>query len=111
MSTKPDTRWGNRHVFQADPINFCRCGLHKENPLHGQSPVMPSYEELERELAEAKRDSVRIDALEEYVNANRALLIHTGEADTKGFNGLGLRPGAVQRTLREALDILREPSV
>jgi hypothetical protein len=106
MSTKPDTPWGNKHVFQADPINFYRCGLHKENPVHGQSPVMPSYEDLGRELTEAKRDSVRLDALEEYVNANRALLLHTGDVETKGFNGLGLRPGHLVRTLRQALDIL-----
>jgi hypothetical protein len=64
MSTKPDTRWGNRHEFQVDPINFCRCGLHKANPVHSQSPVMPSYEELKRELAEARRDTARLDWLE-----------------------------------------------
>ncbi len=49
-------------------------------------------------------DTERIDWLEKFVNDNEALLIHTGDVDTKGHIGLGLRPGYVNRTLRQAID-------
>lgn len=49
-------------------------------------------------------DTERLNAIEKYVNDNGALLVHTGDIDTKGHPGLGLRPGSVRRTLREAID-------
>jgi len=48
-------------------------------------------------------DTEMLDWLERYVNENRALLLHVGDVDTKGFPGLGLRPGLLRRTLREAI--------
>ncbi len=49
-------------------------------------------------------DTGRLNALEAFVNRQGALLIHTGDADCGQHLGLGLRPGTVRRTLREALD-------
>ncbi len=49
-------------------------------------------------------DTARIDGLEAFVNRQGALVIHTGEADCGEHCGLGLRPGHLRRTLREALD-------
>ncbi len=54
-------------------------------------------------------DSDRLDALEAFVNDNVAIVIHTGNWSDKyhtGMIGLGLRPGCLVRTLREALDQL-----
>jgi hypothetical protein len=44
-----------------------------------------------------------LDWLEKFVNEHGALLLHTGDVDPKGFLGLGLRPGFLRRTLREAI--------
>lgn len=49
-------------------------------------------------------DTRRIDWLEEYVNENGSLLLHTGGANCHEHPGLGLRPGSMERTLREAID-------
>lgn len=56
------------------------------------------------ECEDARLDSQRLDALEAYVNEHGGLVIHTGEADCGKYQGLGLRPGTLRRTLREALD-------
>ena len=48
-------------------------------------------------------DSERIDWLEKMANKPEGILLHDGKRDT-GRTGLGLRPGSVVRTLREAID-------
>lgn len=53
---------------------------------------------------EAVADKERLDALAAYVNAHGALVIHTGYADCGKHSGLGLRPGTLTRTLRQAID-------
>lgn len=49
-------------------------------------------------------DSERIDALEAFINEHGALLLHDGCAKCNGHLGLGLRPGLLNRSLREAID-------
>ena len=57
---------------------------------------------------EKAHDAARLDAIEAYVNEHGGLVIHTGEADCGSRHaGLGLRPGSLRRTLRQALDSLR----
>lgn len=48
-------------------------------------------------------DAEMLDWLEEFVNEHGALVLHTGDAEVGKHPGLGLRPGAVRRTLREAI--------
>lgn len=48
-------------------------------------------------------DSEMIDWLEEFVNENGYILIHDGKSNLGGLIGLGLRPGFLNRTLREAI--------
>lgn len=57
---------------------------------------------LEARLEEAQRDSERLDWLEQQANRQGGLLLHDGAEH--GRNGLGLRPGHLSRTLREAID-------
>ena len=47
-------------------------------------------------------DSERIDWLEKMANKPQGLLLHDGTES--GRTGLGLRPGYLNRTLREAID-------
>lgn len=50
-------------------------------------------------------DTERIDWLESYINENGAILLHDGSASNFGsYSGIGLRPGYVNRTLRQAID-------
>lgn len=52
-------------------------------------------------------DAERIDELERLVNEQGGLVLHTGEfsgAQLGSFAGLGLRPGCLRRTLRQAID-------
>ena len=49
-------------------------------------------------------DTERLDWLEKFVNEHGGILLHDGNAKNFGFPGLGLRPGYLNRTLREAID-------
>ena len=53
---------------------------------------------------EKRTDAERLDWLEEMANKKGGLLLHDGSE--KGWEGvgLGLRPGSLKRTLREAID-------
>jgi len=53
---------------------------------------------------EIMTDSERLDWLEKFINANGAILLHDGSMSGHGFSGLGLRPGCLDRTLRQAID-------
>lgn len=57
---------------------------------------------LRTALAEALRDSDRIDELERLANLSGGILLHNGAE--RGRRGIGLRPGMLQRTLRQAVD-------
>jgi hypothetical protein len=60
---------------------------------------------------EADRDDRdRVDWLEAFVNEDGPLVLHDGSAPTHGYAGLGLRPGALVRTFREAIDAARASS-
>jgi len=48
------------------------------------------------------KDSDRIDWLERAANQKGGILLHDGSET--GRNGLGLRPGHLERTLRQAID-------
>ena len=48
-------------------------------------------------------DSQMIDWLEAKVNENGLLLLHDGNSNHNHELGLGLRPGFLSRTLREAI--------
>jgi hypothetical protein len=49
-------------------------------------------------------DAQRLDFLEEFINKEGGILLHDGTAKNFGFAGLGLRPGTLNRTLRQAID-------
>lgn len=55
-------------------------------------------------------DAELLDALESFVNASGALVIHDGtswpDRNMIGIPGLGLRPGNLVRSLRDALENL-----
>lgn len=53
-----------------------------------------------------RADKARLDCLEAAA-LSEPLLLHDGRGDTRGFRGLGLRPGYVVRSLREAIDTFR----
>ncbi len=83
------------------------------SPLEKMTHVADALGRQLRERTEERdalrKDAARLDALEAFVNANEALVIHTGNWSDKyhaGMMGLGLRPGALVQTLREALDQL-----
>ena len=63
-------------------------------------------ERLTAENAALRKDAERIDLLEKMANSIGGLLLHDGSET--GRLGLGLRPGNVQRTLREAIDAVKE---
>lgn len=48
-------------------------------------------------------DSEMIDWLEAFVNENGSILLHDGNSNPGGLVGLGLRPGFLNRSLREAI--------
>jgi hypothetical protein len=48
-------------------------------------------------------DTQRIDWLEQFINEHGAILLHDGNQHCR-YVGLGLRPGLLVRTLREAID-------
>ena len=52
-------------------------------------------------------DKERLDWLEEMANKPGGILLHDGSET--GRLGLGLRPGSLVRTLREAIDISMVP--
>lgn len=52
---------------------------------------------------QAMTDSQMIDWLEAQVNENGLLLLHDGNSNHHHEPGLGLRPGFLSRTLREAI--------
>lgn len=58
------------------------------------------------EVRELRKDKDRLNWLEDVVNRD-PLLLHDGTVDTRGFLGLGLRPGLLVRTLRRAIDDAR----
>jgi hypothetical protein len=49
-------------------------------------------------------DTERIDWLERFINKNGALVLHDGSKSNLPFSGIGLRPGTMNRTLRQAID-------
>jgi len=48
-------------------------------------------------------DTQLLDWLEEYINTEGAIALHDGDHPVKGHAGIGLRPGSLSRTLREAI--------
>lgn len=49
-------------------------------------------------------DAARLDWLESQINEHGQINLHDGSNPVYGALGLGLRPGSIQRTLREAID-------
>ena len=49
-------------------------------------------------------DKRRLDWLEWFINKHGAIMLHDGSKANFGESGLGLRPGNLVRTLREAID-------
>lgn len=49
-------------------------------------------------------DTERIDWLETFVNREGGIVLHDGKGEKLPYPGLGLRPGFISRTLREAID-------
>jgi hypothetical protein len=48
-------------------------------------------------------DAEMIDWLEAYVNRYGAIILHDGNSNAHSIPGLGLRPGYINRTLRQAI--------
>ena len=63
---------------------------------------------LRAQLAEAQGDAERLDWIEAQVNKNGELHLHDGN-HARGI-GIGLRPGALVRTLRAAIDAAKGPA-
>lgn len=61
---------------------------------------------LQARLEAAERDAARLDWLEQQANEPGGLLLHA-EQET-GRRGLGLRPGQLVRSLRDAIDATQE---
>ena len=49
-------------------------------------------------------DTDRIDFLENFINEHGAIVLHDGKSGVDGHLGIGLRPGLLNRSLREAID-------
>ena len=54
-------------------------------------------------------DTQMLDWLEECVNERGAILLHDGNSNPHHLPGLGLRPGSLRRTLREAITQVAVP--
>lgn len=71
------------------------------NYVHGHRPKGRS--------APKSEDSRILDWLEDYVNKHGAILLHDGSyagvRPGETFNGIGMRPGALNRTLRQAVTL------
>lgn len=60
------------------------------------------YDGTGEAVAELRKDAARLDWLESEINAHGAIHLHDGQ--NPHGHGLGLRPGAMSRTLRAAID-------
>jgi hypothetical protein len=49
-------------------------------------------------------DAERLDWLEDFINREGWIMLHDGSKSNFGCAGIGLRPGYMDRTLREAID-------
>ena len=67
-----------------------------------------TIDNLRAQLAEAQKDAERLDWIEAQVNKNGELHLHDGN-HARGI-GIGLRPGALVRTLRSAIDAAKGPA-
>lgn len=54
-------------------------------------------------------DTEMIDWLEAEINKEGAILLHDGESNPHHILGLGLRPGFMSRTLRQAITQAAQP--
>lgn len=72
---------------------------------HGQEGAhLLRINSLTEDLSPSSRtDSAMLDWLEQFVNEYGALVLHDGNQDVGRHYGLGLRPGATSRTLRQAI--------
>lgn len=71
-------------------------------PMYSAADYAALTAELEALRRDAAQDKARLDWLEHMANKSGGLLLHDGSE--KGRCGLGLRPGFLSRTLREAID-------
>ena len=62
------------------------------------------FENFMIQVTEVLKDKKRIDWLEKMANESNGILLHDGSQINIVHNGLGLRPGRLVRTLREACD-------
>ena len=87
---------------------------HFQNTVaNGSWPIRNLYTQeaidtLRAQLAEAQGDAERLDWIEAQVNKNGELHLHDGN-HARGI-GIGLRPGALVRTLRSAIDAAKGPA-
>lgn len=66
-----------------------------------------THEAVERgELERLRADARRLDALEKLANQPGGVLLHDGSET--GRTGLGLRPGRLVRSLRDAIDAAQQ---
>ena len=70
--------------------------------LHLNAADTDRFTVFMRECTAGLQDGRRIDWLEDRANLPGGLLLHKNEET--GRTGLGLRPGSLRRTLRQAID-------
>jgi len=68
--------------------------------------VLMARAAVEAQFAQLVADRARLDWLEQAANEPGGLLLHDGSETGRG--GLGLRPGTLRRTLREAIETARQ---
>ena len=68
---------------------------------------MDEAKALQAKVEELERDARRLDCLERLANERGGILLHDGSES--GRAGLGLRPGCLVRSLREAIDAAMLP--
>ena len=94
------------HTFTRKCDGMCdSCDCDESVRLPDDAPresMMERIRTLEAECARLREDARRLDWLEARANEPGGLLLHDGSE--RGRFGLGLRPGKMVRTLREAID-------
>ena len=106
-------RLENLHVNAADRVARLTRGFHDRDVVAGASADADALAEAMRLLGEdaaCREDSARMDRLEALVRESGGLVLHVDARmvgptrDWPRFPGLGLEPGALRRTLRQAID-------
>lgn len=103
---KLDFLWSKGYRFL--PVEPCenfdyKSGCRGHVGTSGDKPYTPPAHPPKSQYFAGVPEAKLIDRLERFVDKNRAVVIHDGSVSDLPFSGIGLRPGSLTRTLREAL--------